>query len=1115
MSAGEGGEPAPLRAQLLGAPQLFVQGREPLPLERHDAALLALLAIEGAMPRARAAALLWADAPAERARSNLRQRLFKLRRAAPQFEVVADGALLSLAAHLQHDLGPIGPRLQQDPAACAGELLGELDYGRCPGLEEWVAAARSQWRNRRVQALAEIAATLEVEQRIAAALPYAQRLVADDPTLEHAHRRLMRLHYLRGDRAAAMAASTRCRELLALHAGAAPGRETMELARLIERSGELPTQGARRAPLPLLRPTRLVGREGQWRAIDEAMAQHRLGVLLGEAGIGKSRLMSDWLQTASGLASGARPGDAQVPHSLTTRWLRALVDRWSLAPALPPHAIAELARLLPELGPRAEGPWDNGRVQRAVRAVLAAAAQAGCAVIALDDLHYGDEASLQLLLPLWPRDPAHPGWLLAARLHELPPIARAWIEEASPQALAVVKVEPLNEQAVRELLASLDIDALEVSAWAGPVHAHTGGNPLFILETLRSLWAGGWTGSGEPPALPAPQLVAQLIQRRLAQLSDAARDLARVAAVAGQDFDAELATRVLARPPLALVDAWRELESAQVLRDGGFGHDLIRDAALQSIPEDLARLLHGEVARHLQASARSPARIAGHWEAAGEAEQAGRAFMDAAREAKALNAMANSAGLLRHAGDAFERAGQPRLAFAARDQRAHWLDALKRFPEMAAQVEQLRATAVTPRERMLAMMREGIHRQGDRPDADALALLDQARTLALALGDEGREAAAELTWRLAFTMAFNGQIERSLQLAREFMAGVEGDPQEMLWRREYANLLEFSARYEEGLAQVERAIALARAAGERRRLSECLITRSVFHSSMGDLAAAARGCEQARELLMAVDGRNQPTIYDRQLAGHRREAGRFAEALALVLPAFEWMRASGNTFWAQMCQLELARCYTLLGQPGRAGQALGEFAPATASMRFALVMSRARIAMAVGRPALALVEEARALAPQTERPVVHAWIIAIEGSPLREPAAALELVEPALAEARARAMRGWVRALRLRRIEGLVRAGRAGEGADDARLLARELAEQGAFWLPVPEYWWGLHRAFEAAGDLPAASAALGAGRDWIVQTALPNVPAEFRESFMQRNPLHRELLAAANRLLA
>jgi DNA-binding SARP family transcriptional activator len=204
-------------------------------LERRDAALLALLAIDGPTSRSNAAALLWGDADSDHQRGSLRQRIFHLRPKAGA-DLISAGEVLALAETVEHDLGAIAARVQDDPDAGSGELLGRFDYSDCPMLDEWVAAAREKWRTQRIHALAELAARLEADGRLAAALPYAERIVAADPSLEHAHRRLMRLHYLRGDRAAALGAFMRCRQLLRNHLGAAPGSETLELARLIEQT---------------------------------------------------------------------------------------------------------------------------------------------------------------------------------------------------------------------------------------------------------------------------------------------------------------------------------------------------------------------------------------------------------------------------------------------------------------------------------------------------------------------------------------------------------------------------------------------------------------------------------------------------------------------------------------------------------------------------------------------------------------------------------------------------------------------------------------------------------------------------------------------------------------
>src|SRR5512146_355200 len=110
-----------VRVVLFDAPSL--RGGARAPLERKAAALLALLALDGARPRADLAALLWPRASVAQARNSLRQRLFRLQRAAGS-DLVVGGHELRLADGVTHDLADAATRLGSDPQARLGELLG-------------------------------------------------------------------------------------------------------------------------------------------------------------------------------------------------------------------------------------------------------------------------------------------------------------------------------------------------------------------------------------------------------------------------------------------------------------------------------------------------------------------------------------------------------------------------------------------------------------------------------------------------------------------------------------------------------------------------------------------------------------------------------------------------------------------------------------------------------------------------------------------------------------------------------------------------------------------------------------------------------------------------------
>lgn len=596
---------ASVRLRLLGEPALEASaGAQALvcPLERKAAGLLALVAIDGPTPRAKVAAMLWPDADAAAARNSLRQTLHRLHRRAGR--EVADTAcdVLRLAVGIECDIATAADALAGDATAAGGDLLGCFDFDECEAFAAWLQAARERWRATRRDMLAQIASGLEKDGHVALALHYAQRLVADDPLLEHAHRRLIRLHYLRGDRSAALAAFAACRAVLRRELGASPAPETAQLARLVEASGVLLPPAAEPAsvPVPVLSPPRLVGRDTEWQRLTVAGRRRRVVVVSGEPGVGKSRLLSEFAARHDGFVLvSARPGDASVPFMLLARLLRAVLERF--APAVPTSVRMELAPVLPEFaGEPEDGTVAPPRLHQAAAAVLATApAMAGCIV---DDLHLADEASLDAIVALAAASAALPlHWLVAVCPTEPPASIAACLDRASLADVERLALAPLDAPAVRALLRSLAVPGFDAEAWAEPLARHTGGNPLFILETVRQLLSDGPLGpSGRHGVtLPVSLTVERLIEQRLAQLTPEALRLARLAALAPGVFSPALAARVLRLHPLDLAGAWRELEAAQVLQQNAFVHGLVFEATLRSVPEAIASLMRRDIAAAL------------------------------------------------------------------------------------------------------------------------------------------------------------------------------------------------------------------------------------------------------------------------------------------------------------------------------------------------------------------------------------------------------------------------------------------------------------------------------------------------------------------------------------
>jgi len=701
------------RLHLLGEPKVDVAGAT-VQLERKEAGLLALLAVDGPTQRNKIASLLWPDKGDGAARNNLRQRLHLLRRRAGCDLTETSSDMLHLADTVWHDIGGFGELLIQDVAAAPGDLLEALNYSDCEHFDAWARAARQQWRVARRSKLAEITSRLERDGHIALALQYGERLIQDDPLLEHAHRRLMRLHYLRGDRAAALSAFSRCRDLLRRELGASPDRETLELAALVEASGVLPASQAMLNPVTLLRPPRLVGRDTELRRLKLGWDAKRFVLLRGESGIGKSRLLLDFAASSDRIVLvGARPGDEHVAYVLLTRLLRAVLRR-KTSPLRPATAM-EIARVMPELGAEPHTRPSPLRLRRAVEdALLDACATGHVTGCAIDDLQFADEASTELLLAIARSGGRSISWCASTREDDMPCQLREWLAVADSTEPELIELGPLAVSAVEALLNSLALPNVDARAWAEPLARHTGGNPLFVLETLAAMLAQGAAAlQGASVRLPAPGNVCRLIEWRINELSSAALRLARVAALAGPDFNVELAARMLKVHPLDIAGAWRDLEASRVFGDNGFAHDLILETTLRSVPEPIAQVMHRDIAAEMQASGAPAASVARHLQLAREWRRAGIAFTDAAHAALAASEYASAAQHWNKAAECFDRDQAPTEAV---DARVESIEALLRVPDhLRARVEidnlLRRMTAPTPRLLALAARAEANQNQ--------------------------------------------------------------------------------------------------------------------------------------------------------------------------------------------------------------------------------------------------------------------------------------------------------------------------------------------------------------------------------------------------------------------
>ena len=217
-----------------------------LPLGATDAALLALLALDGPASRGRLATWLWPQGSPSVALGNLRQRLYRLQRRCNDNLVQSQGDQLSLSIRVR-----VQPAPGEDagPWAPDANPLGPHDYPHLPQLHAWVEALRSRWRQQQRAQLQQSVAAHQARGNLSAAISLLQLAAADHPMDEGLARQLMQLHHAQGDRVALQQVFHQISNALRRELGVLPAAETVALHRQLLRNTTLPAAPAHTGPL--------------------------------------------------------------------------------------------------------------------------------------------------------------------------------------------------------------------------------------------------------------------------------------------------------------------------------------------------------------------------------------------------------------------------------------------------------------------------------------------------------------------------------------------------------------------------------------------------------------------------------------------------------------------------------------------------------------------------------------------------------------------------------------------------------------------------------------------------------------------------------------------------
>jgi DNA-binding NarL/FixJ family response regulator len=457
-------------------------------------------------------------------------------------------------------------------------------------------------------------------------------------------------------------------------------------------------------PTMVSRPARIVspvmvGRDSELDALGQALrlAQQGAGrciVVAGEAGIGKSRLVAELRTRAIAerwiiLEGHCFEQDLSFPYAPWTDALRAFLATRTISEIreLLGSLASEFVKLLPELslllpGLQPNPPLDAGSEKRRLFETLARfvaqLAQSQPLLVVLEDLHWSDEQSLELMHLLARRASSLPMLFVGTyRSEDIPPRLAHHLAALDHNRLAdEIRLAPLSRDGVEQMVrTTLDAAHAMIPAKLDVLVPLTEGNPFFVEELLKSLVeAGGFD------QLQVPRTIQDSVGRRVEHLPEGVRRVLSFAAVMGDQFDFGLLQTVAGQDEQSLLLILKELIAAQLIVEQSadqfaFRHALTREAVYTSLMLRERKAIHQTIGEALErlAGARtdaSAAQLAYHFYQGGVWQKAMPYSQRAGEQAQALYAPREALTHFTQALDAAQNAGipAPRISLRGRAQ---------------------------------------------------------------------------------------------------------------------------------------------------------------------------------------------------------------------------------------------------------------------------------------------------------------------------------------------------------------------------------------------------------------------------------------------------------------
>lgn len=658
----------------------------------------------------------------------------------------------------------------------------------------------------------------------------------------------------------------------------------------------------------------------------------RLVLLAGEAGIGKTRLAQEvgaeaWRRDFLVAAGRCYEPQETIPYY---PFLEALATLYEVAPAEISGVTGQrwpyLATLLPERLQSQEGHSLNSaeeklRLIRAVVGFVGAVAQVVPVAIMLDDLHWSDSASLDLLVHLVRQTRGQRVFLLGTyrdvevdRRHPLQAVLRDLMRE---QLVERIGLELLGRDVTAALIGSItrqpvSEELIEV------VHSHTEGNPFFVQQVVHALLERGEADQIRPvrPGHPieVPENVRLVIHQRLSRLPEETQSMLYEASVLGQTFRFDELRKMGAYEEMGLEQGLQEAGGTGLLRELGndlyaFDHALTQQALYGELSGRRRRRLHraaGEALEQMPLLESRAAQVAWHFLQSDDVERALPHTLLAGDQAERVFAHTEAERHYRNALELAKVIGDSQREVEALEKLGSLLSTVGRYDEALGTLEQAAMMCRAARDsegtaRVVA--RIGLlHLTQATYDAGIARIQSLLETVTG--GGEGlRATPAQVSLRVVLSSLF---LERSsyteaLCAGEEAvvvaqMVGDSGLLAQAEGRRGLALLL--LGRREEARKVLEAVVPLAEAAYDLDTLNRALLNIALSYLWAGKYQVGRPFLERALALAERMGDPVRVANLGRLLARFAFSAGEWAQARSDLLRTIDAVRRLDSS-WAE------------------------------------------------------------------------------------------------------------------------------------------------------------------------------------------------------------------------